>query len=201
MSRGRFITVEGIEGTGKSTNIDFITGLLEARGITVVTAREPGGTQLGERLREILLDPETGKISGDAELLMMFASRAQHIDQVIEPALRAGRWVVSDRFTDASFAYQGGGRGIPMETINRLADWVHGDVWPDLTILLDADVLFSGNFPGDGFFSNYPDHITGINPMRVFDVAEFGQLRVAERVAQVMRGNVPERVSAHNYMD
>lgn len=138
--RGRFITVEGIEGAGKSTQMDVIREFLTARGIRVVTTREPGGTPLGEAVRGLLLDPDRRAMSGDAELLLVFAARAEHIHAVIEPALAAGEWVLSDRFTDATFAYQGGGRGIDAARIAVLEDWVQGRLRPDLTLLLDVPV-------------------------------------------------------------
>ncbi len=138
--RGRFITVEGIEGAGKSTQMDAARDFLDANGIGVVVTREPGGTPLGEAVRGVLLDPGYRGMDPDTELLLMFAARAQHIHQVIRPALDAGRWVLSDRFTDATFAYQGGGRGIPAERIAALEDWVQGDLRPDLTLLLDLPV-------------------------------------------------------------
>lgn len=137
---GRFITLEGIEGVGKTTNIEFVRDLLEARGLEVIVTREPGGTPLGEEIRELLLDHRHDAMSADAELLLMFAARAQHIAQVIRPALAAGKWVLCDRYTDATFAYQGGGRGLGFERVARLADWVHHDLWPDLTLLLDLPV-------------------------------------------------------------
>lgn len=138
--RGRFITVEGIEGVGKSTNIAWLTSALERRGVNVLTTREPGGTPMAERIRGLLVEHGDEAMPDIAELLLMFAARALHVENVIRPALEAGIWVVSDRFTDASRAYQGGGRGIPMGRINTLADWVHGDLAPDLTVLLDAPV-------------------------------------------------------------
>ncbi len=140
MKRGRFITIEGIEGVGKSSNMATLVGHLEAAGRRVLTTREPGGTPLAEDIRDLLKDRSDEPIPEIAELLLMFAARSLNVNNVILPALEAGTWVVSDRFTDSSRAYQGGGRGIPMETIDRLADWVHGDTWPDLTILLDAPV-------------------------------------------------------------
>lgn len=140
MERGKFITVEGIEGVGKSTNIDVLVKRIEAAGQKVLTTREPGGTPLAEEIRDIVQHRGDEPIPEIAELLMIFAARSLNVNNVILPALEAGTWVVSDRFTDSSRAYQGGGRGIPLETIDRLADWVHGDVWPDLTILLDAPV-------------------------------------------------------------
>ncbi len=138
--RGRFITIEGGEGGGKSTNLAHVRARLETAGIELVETREPGGTELGEKLRSLLLEPGEAPIGEDAELLLMFAARAQHIRQVIEPALAAGHWVLCDRFTDASFAYQGGGRGIAEERIAALAEWVQQGLQPDLTLLLDLPV-------------------------------------------------------------
>lgn len=140
MERGKFISIEGIEGVGKSTNIRVLVKRIEAAGHRVLTTREPGGTPLAEDIRDIVQHRSDEPIPEIAELLLIFAARSLNVNNVILPALEAGTWVVSDRYTDSSRAYQGGGRGIPMETINRLADWVHGDVWPDLTILLDAPV-------------------------------------------------------------
>ena len=140
MSRGRFIVLDGSEGVGKSTNLNFVSEYLESKGATVTVTREPGGTVLGERLRSILLERSDDTIHPDAELLLMFAARAQHIHQVILPALAQGNWVLSDRFTDASFAYQGGGRNIPISRIGDLEQWVQGELRPDLVLLLDAPV-------------------------------------------------------------
>ncbi len=140
MQRGRFITVEGIEGVGKSSNIDVLVEQIQSAGYEVLTTREPGGTPVAEDIRTLIKEHGDEPIPEIAELLMMFAARSLNVNNVIVPALEAGKWVISDRFTDSSRAYQGGGRGIPMETIDSLADWVHGDVWPDLTILLDAPV-------------------------------------------------------------
>ncbi|WP_067986118.1 dTMP kinase [Neptuniibacter pectenicola] len=140
VQRGRFITVEGTEGVGKSTNIDFLCHLLHARGIDIVLTREPGGTPLAEELRELLLSPREERVSQDTELLLMFAARAQHIENVIRPALARGAWVISDRFTDATFAYQGGGRGVDEEHIRLLETLVQHGLHPDLTLLLDLDV-------------------------------------------------------------
>lgn len=140
MLRGRFITIEGIEGVGKSTNIDTLVKRIEVAGHKVLKTREPGGTPYAEDIRDILMNRSEEPLPEIAELLLMFAARSLNVNNVISPALEAGTWVVCDRFTDSSRAYQGGGRGLPMETVDRLADWVHGDLWPDLTILLDAPV-------------------------------------------------------------
>jgi dTMP kinase len=140
MSRGKFITVEGIEGVGKSTNIGALVRHIEAAGHQVLTTREPGGTPLAEDIRDILMNRGDEPVPAIAELLLMFAARSFNVENNIKPALAAGTWVVCDRFTDSTRAYQGGGRGIPLETIDRIADWVHGDTWPDLTVLLDAPV-------------------------------------------------------------
>ena len=131
--------MEGAEGVGKSTNIGFVTQYLEKRGIEYVLTREPGGTQLAERIRDLLLAVHEEPMSGLTELLLVFAARAQHLDKIIEPALATGKWVVCDRFTDATFAYQGAGRGLSMETIDQLQSMVQGDLRPDLTIILDLD--------------------------------------------------------------
>ena len=138
MQRGKFITVEGGEGVGKSTNIRFITGLLEERGINVQQTREPGGTPLAERIRALLLEHGEEALPDTAELLLFFAARALNIENLIKPALTAGDWVICDRFTDASRAYQGCGRGLDQGRIEQLAEWVQADLQPDLTILLDA---------------------------------------------------------------
>ena len=140
MERGKFISIEGIEGVGKSTNIEVLVERIEAAGHNVLTTREPGGTPFAEDIRDILMNRGDEPVPEIAELLLMFAARSFNVNNVILPALEAGTWVVCDRFTDSSRAYQGGGRGLPMETIDRIADWVHGDTWPELTILLDAPV-------------------------------------------------------------
>ena len=135
-ARGRFITFEGIDGAGKSTHIAFIARLLKEQGYEVVTTREPGGTELGENLRDLLIHQ---KMHPETEALLMFAARREHIAKVIEPALLRGAWVLSDRFSDASFAYQGGGRGLSLEKLRQLEAWVHPDLQPDLTLLFDLD--------------------------------------------------------------
>jgi len=140
---GRFVTLEGIEGVGKSTNLEFVAAYLSERGKTVVTTREPGGTEVGERIRDVLLNSSVGTVPDTCELLLMFAARAAHLQQVILPALERGDWVVCDRFTDASFAYQGGGRGLPDDDIAALRTLVQHGVEPDLTILLDAPIEVS----------------------------------------------------------
>ncbi len=138
--RGKLITLEGGEGVGKSTNLAFIREILQAAGIALVETREPGGTRLGEALRAVLLGEQAEGICAEAELLTVFAARAEHLDKLIKPALARGQWVLCDRFTDASFAYQGGGRGLPFARIEAIERWVQGDLRPDLTLLLDAPV-------------------------------------------------------------
>jgi len=134
-ARGKFISFEGIDGAGKSTHIGFVKDFLESVGKTVVSSREPGGTPLGEKLRDLLLHE---KMHLETEALLMFASRREHMAQVIEPALERGDWVLSDRFTDASFAYQSGGRGMDRSKMEALEAWVHPHLQPDLTLLFDV---------------------------------------------------------------
>jgi dTMP kinase len=133
--RGKFITFEGIDGAGKSTHIQYVGELIAARGVELVSSREPGGTPLGEKLRELWLHES---MHVETETLLVFASRREHIAQVIQPALERGAWVISDRFTDASFAYQGGGRGLSLDKLETIANWVHPELEPDLTILFDV---------------------------------------------------------------
>jgi len=140
VNRGLFISVEGIEGAGKSTQVVWIKECLEEAGKEVVVTREPGGTGIGEAVRALLLDPTNAGMADDTELLMMFSSRAEHIAKVIQPALSADKCVVCDRFTDATYAYQGGGRGIPSHRIAILEDWVQGPLRPDLTFVLDVPI-------------------------------------------------------------
>ncbi|WP_165669106.1 dTMP kinase [Metapseudomonas otitidis] len=137
---GLFITLEGPEGAGKSTNRDFIAARLRERGVEVLLTREPGGTPLAERIRELLLAPSDESMAVDTELLLMFAARAQHLDRVIRPALEAGQVVLCDRFTDATYAYQGGGRGVSMARIAELERFVQGSLHPDLTLVFDLPV-------------------------------------------------------------
>ena len=148
MQRGKFITVEGIEGVGKSSNVEVLRKAIAERGIAVLTSREPGGTPVAERIRRLLVEHGDEAMPDIAELLLMFASRALHVQNRIEPALAGGTWVVCDRFTDASRAYQGGGRGIPQADINRLAELVHPGLRPDMTLLLDAPVATGMNRAG-----------------------------------------------------
>jgi len=139
-TRGRFITLEGLEGVGKSTHMAFVSGWLRHQGLTVLVTREPGGTPGADEIRNTLLKVRNEGFDPMAELLLMFAARALHVENVIRPALAAGTWVVCDRFTDASYAYQGGGRGIPTPRIAALERMVLKGLKPDLTLLLDADV-------------------------------------------------------------
>ena len=132
---GRFITLEGIDGAGKSTHVAWLADAMRSRGHAVVTTREPGGTPLGEALRELLLH---AAMSHESEALLMFAARREHLEHVIRPALTRGEWVLCDRFTDATFAYQGGGHGVALDRIAALETWIHGDCQPDLTILFDV---------------------------------------------------------------
>ncbi|MCL2297083.1 MAG: dTMP kinase [Proteobacteria bacterium] len=136
----RFITLEGIDGAGKSTHLDWLAETLRQRGVNVVVTREPGGTALGEQWREQLLH-ET--MSRETQTLLMFAARSEHLAQVIRPALARGDWVLCDRFTDATYAYQGGGHGVSKDTITHLAHWLHGDCMPDLTLLFDVPLEIS----------------------------------------------------------
>jgi dTMP kinase len=138
VQRGKFITIEGIEGVGKSTNIDLLASLIEQHGHRVLKTREPGGTPIAENIRQILKEHGDEPLPDVAELLLLFAARSINVNNTIRPALESGTWVIADRFTDSTRAYQGGGRGFPRESIEWLAELVHGDLQPDLTILLDA---------------------------------------------------------------
>ncbi|MFT6625721.1 MAG: dTMP kinase [Cycloclasticus sp.] len=140
MKVGKFITLEGVEGVGKSTNLSFIASYLEKAGKTVLTTREPGGTSIAEDIRSLLLDHHEELLCNEAELLLMFAARAQHLNHVIKPALQAGKWVVCDRFTDATYAYQGGGRHFNMQDITWIENFVQKGLTPDKTVLLDLAV-------------------------------------------------------------
>ena len=138
MSTGRFITIEGAEGAGKSTNADLVQEVLERHGFDVLATREPGGTPLAEEIRSVLLEPRGEAVDPIAETMLIFAARAQLVTAVIEPSLRAGRWVLCERFTDSTFAYQAGGRGVDAEVVAQLAELAHPGLWPDLTLYLDA---------------------------------------------------------------
>ncbi|NKB37025.1 MAG: dTMP kinase [Gammaproteobacteria bacterium] len=140
MTQGLFITLEGIEGVGKTTQVDYVAELFRRKNRTVTVTREPGGTSVGEAIREILLQGKDLDICDETELLLIFAARAQHLRRIIEPALARNEVVICDRFTDASLAYQGGGRGIDMARIKQLIDWLDGCIKPELTLLLDAPV-------------------------------------------------------------
>lgn len=137
---GRFITLEGGEGAGKSTNMDYLAAALRAAGIAVTVTREPGGTPLAERIRTLLLDPCNSGMHADTELLLMFAARAQHLQEQVLPALARGEWVLCDRFTDATYAYQGGGRQLDAHRIEQLEDWVQSGFQPYRTFLFDLPV-------------------------------------------------------------
>jgi dTMP kinase len=138
--RGLFITIEGGEGVGKSTNLALLNTFLSENGVDVVLTREPGGTQLGEEIRELLLEIRQEPVDAITELLLIFAARAQHIRELIEPTLAAGKWILCDRFTDATYAYQCGGRGVRWETVRQLEELVQGELRPDYTLLLDVPV-------------------------------------------------------------
>jgi len=140
MPKGRLITIEGLEGAGKSTSIETIATLLDDHGVSYITTREPGGTDLGENVREILLAHSNMPMHAMTELLLMFAARVEHVHKIITPALEAGRWVICDRFTDSSYAYQGGGRGLALEDISKLENIVLPGIKPDYTLMLDVPV-------------------------------------------------------------
>lgn len=140
MKRGMFVTIEGVEGVGKSSNMAFAVNALADRGVDVIQTREPGGTPLAERIRELLLDADDISMAPTTELLLMFAARAQHVEELIKPGLARGAWVICDRFTDSTYAYQGGGRGIDVAEIGKLETLALGDFRPDLTIVLDLPV-------------------------------------------------------------
>ena len=143
--KGYFITLEGIEGAGKSTSVQFLAEYLRSKGVDFILTREPGGTEIAEKIRQIILAHHQEPMHPDTEMLLYFAGRAQHFNQVILPALQRGQWVICDRFTDASYAYQGGGRGISQEKIAALEQWVQGDLRPDYTLLFDVAVSIGLN--------------------------------------------------------
>ncbi len=200
MNKRRFITLEGIEGAGKSTQLAFLKDFLEQSGIEPVVTREPGGTELGERLRALLLQDHGQAMCADSELLLMFAARAEHLVKVIRPALAAGRWVLCDRFTDATYAYQGGGRGVPRERIAALETWVQEGLRPDLTLLFDVPVALGlaravnrgrpDRFEGEGqaFFERVRAHY--------LDIAAHEPRRVRVLDATAERGTVQAELRA-----
>ncbi len=183
-TRGKFITLEGIDGAGKSTHLQWLVETLRGRGLTVVSTREPGGTPLGEKLRALLL---AEPMHADTEALLMFAARREHIAQVIEPALARGDWVVSDRFSDASFAYQGGGRGLDWARLKALESWVQSGLQPDLTLYFDLDVAIARQrLAGTG---NAPDRF------------ELEQQAFFERVREAYRRRVTEDPARYCLID
>jgi dTMP kinase len=184
MTRGKFITLEGGEGSGKSTNLVFLQDYLKRRDIPAVVTREPGGTPLAERLREVLLAHGSESIAPNTELLLMFAARAQHIRHVIEPALARGEWVLCDRFTDATYAYQGGARHMDSAAITWLENLVQGPLRPDLTLLLDAPVE-TGLARAKGRRSE-PDRFE-TEKRRFFEDVRQAYLRLAEQQPERIR--------------
>lgn len=199
---GRFITVEGIEGVGKTTQARVIAEQLRASGCTVVETREPGGTPLGEAIRALLLRRAEASMGPDTELLLMFAARAEHLRKLIRPALAAGRWVISDRFTDASYAYQGGGRKEPWACIEMLEDYIQGSLRPDLTLLLDVPVgtardrLGSRGKRTDRFESEGPEFFEAVRRAYLERArAEPDRIRLIDADAPI--GEVTERIRPH----
>ncbi|MEX0448321.1 dTMP kinase [Spiribacter sp. 221] len=194
MGDGRFITVEGIEGAGKTTAIDIIRDWVKGQGGDPRLTREPGGTALGEELRDVLLRHREDGMSAEAEVLLMFAARAEHLDRVIRPALAAGRWVICDRFTDASIAYQGMGRRLGIDRVRSLGQWTHPDLAPDLTLWLDLPVTLgleraAGRSRPDRFESEQS---------RFFEAVRHGYATIAEqepaRVQRIDASGTPAQV-------
>ncbi len=183
MTQARFITVEGIEGAGKSTCLGLIEGCIRQRNLPVLTTREPGGTELGEALRRLLLGHRHDGMADSTELLMMFAARAEHLQARILPALAAGTWVVCDRFTDATYAYQGYGRGIDLERIAVLEQWVQGRRRPDLTLLMDLPVEIGLERAGK---RSQPDRFER-EALAFFERVREGYLRLAEAAPERFR--------------
>ena len=181
--RGAFITFEGVEGVGKSTQIALAAAHLRGRGIDPIVTREPGGTALAESLRALVLDPGHGPVSPTAELLIMFASRASHVAEVIRPAIAAGRCVLCDRFTDATEAYQGGGRGVDVGAIRALAEIAHPGLAPNLTLVFDA--------PADVALARLAGRGAGQDRIESEDPAFFGRVRLAY---QAIAAREPRRV-------
>lgn len=193
---GRFITIEGIEGAGKSTCMAVAAAEIEKRGIPLLQTREPGGTELGEDLRELLLGHRHHGMADDTELLLMFAARAEHLQRKILPAMREGQWVLCDRFTDATYAYQGAGRGLAVERIDALENWVQGDLRPDLTIVMDLPVELGLERAGK---RSAPDRFES-EAMGFFEKVRQGYLEIAKtqeaRVRVIDASRTLEEVSA-----
>jgi dTMP kinase len=183
MKQGAFITIEGIEGAGKSTCMQVVAEQIDAQGIALLQTREPGGTELGEDLRELLLGHRHTGMADDTELLLMFAARAEHIQRKILPALQAGHWVLCDRFTDATYAYQGAGRGIPVQRIEVLENWVQGALRPDLTIVMDLPVAQGLERAGK---RSAPDRFES-EALAFFERVRQGYLDIAQRDPQRVR--------------
>lgn len=194
MRRGTFITLEGVDGAGKSTQLAAVRDWLAEHHIDAVFTREPGGTVLGEKLRELLLAVDT-EVTLETETLLMFAARQEHIARVIEPALAAGRWVVSDRFTDATFAYQGGGRGLPFERIRVLEDWVQQGLQPDLTLLFDVPLeVAAGRMAAGRVLDRFEQEHADFHA-RVRE-AYLRRAAASPRIATIDANRAPERVRA-----
>lgn len=183
-TRGRFITLEGGEGAGKSTNLAFVADWLRQRGIKVITTREPGGTPLAEQIRSLLLEVREEPVAAVSELLLMFSARAQHLARVIEPALARGDWVLCDRFTDATYAYQGGGRGVDAMLIKTLEELVQADLQPDLTLYLDIDpALAEARMEGrarDRFEREQAAFFARVRAVYLERAAQFARFRVID---------------------
>jgi dTMP kinase len=201
MTKPLFITLEGCEGVGKTSNMEFIKSMLKEKGIDFIETREPGGTPLGEALRAMLLGEDFKGMADDTELMLMFAARAEHVAQVIRPALEKGQWVLCDRFTDATYAYQGGGRQLDIKRIGGLENWVLGDLRPDLTLLLDAPIAVGRERAGkrsapdrfeqelDGFFNRVRDMYLSrakAEPERVKVVDASGDLLSVETIIKTI---------------
>lgn len=200
MSRGKFITLEGVDGAGKSTHLDWLVGRLRDRGLDVVLTREPGGTPLGEKLRELVLSVP---MHIDTETLLMFAARREHLDKVILPALAEGKWVVSDRFTDATYAYQGGGRQMPLARIKLLEDWVQSGFQPDLTLVfhlaVDVAATRRGSRPGQDRFErqdrDFFNRVSSLYLMRAREQPERMRIVDASQSIQDIRVKLEEIIS------
>jgi len=203
MTKPLFITMEGCEGVGKTSNMEYIKSILNEKNIDYIETREPGGTPLGEALRGMLLGEDFKGMADDTELMLMFASRAEHVAQVIKPALAKGQWVLCDRFTDATYAYQGGGRQLDVSRIAGLENWVLGDLRPDLTLLLDAPIAVGRERAGkrstpdrfeqelDGFFNRVRDSYLAravAEPQRMKVVDAAGDLEsVQQQIKQIFK--------------